>query len=482
MKRFIRSYSLLAWILAGLLSVVGAAFVMLYGTTGFGLLVGIVVAIVLGVLILREPLLGLWLILFFLPFERIPSLDVAGITIRANFFFGLVTMGSFLLAWLQSGRRLAPNPIRLPIYLLLAVSLFSLIDAEASRRGILTFAFILFTLGFEVLVVNLLTTPARVKTALTVLWCSAAVVGIFGIYQFLGDLAGLPNGFTGLREIYTKAVFGFPRIQAFSGEPLYLGNYLLLPLSLLVATLLGRVKEFPRLWLWVLLALLGLVFILTLSRGAYLAGLASLLVIVVTLPRETLQPKHLLGALLIGIVALAGTVAFVSRGEGNALEEFAAHARVADFAEGESTQGRFITLRAAWEMWQESPILGIGLGNYGPKLLHFPDHADDYPIVNNEYVELLTETGVIGLLTFVFIILFLLVRSVRAYQEVRDPLVRAALLGTTAAFVGTLVQYNFFSTLYIIHVWVLIGLLVAIQNLILVKVPSTTSQVPGKHQ
>lgn len=484
MKHFIRSQPLLAWILVGTLSVVGAAFVLLVGPQGVGLALGLLVAIGLGLAILRTPILGLWLILFFLPFERIPSLDIAGITVRINFLLGLVTMVSAGLAWLSTRRRLPANPIWLPVLLILTVSVASLIEAEAMRRGLLTIAFILFTFGFQVLVVGLLERPEQLKRALSILWCSAAVVGLFGIYQFLGDLAGLPNGLTGLREIYTKAIFGFPRVQAFSIEPLYLGNYLLLPLSLLVAALLLRVKNLTRAWHWGLLGLLLLIFVLTLSRGAYLAGLVSFGLIILTLPRESFQPRWLLGGLLIGTIAVAGALLFVSQGEGDALARFGAHARIADFGTGESTQGRLSTVNQALDFWRESPLLGIGIGNFGPKALGYPETADDYPIVNNEYVELLAETGPTGLVAFVLLALLLLHRSLLAYREIRSqpgrshgPLLEAALIGTTAAFLGTLVQYNFFSTLYIIHVWVLVGLLVAVQNLILTNAKGQSSNV-----
>jgi hypothetical protein len=41
------------------------------------------------------------------------------------------------------------------------------------------------------------------------------------------------------------------------------------------------------------------------------------------------------------------------------------------------------------------------------------------------------------------------------------------LIGLTAAMVGILVQYNFFSTLYIIHIWIAVGLLAGTQQLAL---------------
>ncbi|MBI4022605.1 O-antigen ligase family protein [Candidatus Berkelbacteria bacterium] len=467
----LRTTWLRSWTLAGLAAMLGVAGIASVGELGTIALVGtILVGIVTALAILRDPVRGLWLILFFLPFERIPSLDVGGITVRINFFLGAVTLVAWALLWLRERRRLAPNPIRLPAYLLAgAILLSATLALEQSRAG-LVIVFILFTASFELVVVNLLTTKDRLRTALTVLWASATVVGLFAIYQFVGDVAGLSPSLTGLRELYTKAIFGFPRVQAFSIEPLYLGNFLLLPISLVASTLFLQVPGWSRPWRWALLGLLLLILVLTLSRGAYLALAAAGLVILATLPHQTLTPRHILALLAIGLVALVGAAGFVSRGQGDALARFTSHATVSDFSFGESTQGRFATYETALRAWRTSPWLGIGIGNYGPFDKGYPaGPVDDWPIVNNEYLELLAETGVIGLGAFLVLALVLLHRSVVAYRATRDPLLTAALVGVTAAFVGTLIQYNFFSTLYIIHVWVLVGLLVAVQNLILIR-------------
>jgi hypothetical protein len=58
---------------------------------------------------------------------------------------------------------------------------------------------------------------------------------------------------------------------------------------------------------------------------------------------------------------------------------------------------------------------------------------------------------------------------VKAILYVKDSYVKAILVGTLAGFIGILVQYNTFSILYILHVWFTIGLLIAMQNMVLTK-------------
>ena len=63
------------------------------------------------------------------------------------------------------------------------------------------------------------------------LW-GALVAAVFGLYQFFGDMVGLPISATLLKFGYDKTTFGFARIQAFSQEPLYFSNYLYWRLTL----------------------------------------------------------------------------------------------------------------------------------------------------------------------------------------------------------------------------------------------------------
>jgi hypothetical protein len=51
--------------------------------------------------------------------------------------------------------------------------------------------------------------------------------------------------------------------------------------------------------------------------------------------------------------------------------------------------------------------------------------------------------------------------------KTKNKFLKTALIGLFVAFIGILSQYNFFSTLYIMYIWVAMGILVATQNLII---------------
>jgi O-antigen ligase len=82
-------------------------------------------------------------------------------------------------------------------------------------------------------------------------------------------------------------------------------------------------------------------------------------------------------------------------------------------------------------------------------------------------LELLAENGAVGLIAFAILCLAIFFRAAVAYFRSQDKLLKALILGLSLALVGILVQYATFSTLYIFHIWFLIGLLAAICNVIL---------------
>jgi O-antigen ligase len=86
-------------------------------------------------------------------------------------------------------------------------------------------------------------------------------------------------------------------------------------------------------------------------------------------------------------------------------------------------------------------------------------------IVNNEYMEILAENGIVGLLVFLIILLTVFVRAIKAISKERDEFIKSVLIGLSLALFGILVQYLTFSTLYIFHIWFLIGFLSAVTYL-----------------
>ncbi len=425
----------------------------------------------LAVALYRSPLLGILLVTFALPFERIGSLEMQAGTIKPSQVLAALTVVCWVarVVWRRQ-KHFRPNPLTVPLLVFIAICVVSLTQALHVRYSAEVVVLTTFTLLAGWMVPQIITTRTMLKGVVMILLASAAFVSTFGLFQFFGDLAGLPTSVTGLRELYTKEVFGFPRIQSTTHEPLYFGNYLLIPIGLLFAYLLERRARIP-LWIaWGLLSLCGVNLVLTVSRGAYLAAVGEIALILFVLWRLVLKPRIFI-PLILG-VAIVGWIAARSLSSGDTLQRntdtFLSH--VQNVFYGASYNERVTTIEQARTAFWQSPIIGIGAGGFGPYAAHSPlvKPKDGWPIVNNESIELLAETGILGFLSIVATLIILAFRSGKAFLRARDPFFAATLVGLSAALFGVVIQYQTFSTLYFMHVWFLIGLLIAVQNLILV--------------
>lgn len=460
--------------------------------TIFALLMGLIIAYWLALRLAKEPSFGLYLMAFFLPFERIPSLDLLGFTFKINHYLAFLTGLFCLLAIAFNHRKIAPNALAIPLCLMFFSYLITGLTAEDSFRQSTVYISLLIMLGIYLVTINTLTSKTVLQNLVPWILLSAGLMSIISLYQFFGDLAGLSESLTGLDPGYTKSVFGFPRVHAFSKEPLYFANYLFIPLGIALTLFLG--KHTQRLstdkstysqnftekiwqkidgpWLLPLIGLLLIIFFLTLSRGAFIALVPFSLTIIVFYAKQIFSLKNITLGLITVSISLFSVFSILDAVSYDALDTFIGHAKLEDVLvkkAGDSGIGRLNKFQEAIIAWQTAPVFGIGLGNFGPHIASYP--ADKPPrgweIVNNEYLELLAETGIVGLSAVGLLLVTVFSRSLIAYRASKDDYLKAILIGLTAALVGILVQYNFFSTLYIIHVWFLLGLIIGTQNLIL---------------
>ena len=331
----------------------------------------------------------------------------------------------------------------------------------------------------------------KLAPALTkLLLLATMIICAFELVQFVGGI-WLSRREPLLLCLGCSAVqFGFVRPNVFAIEPQFLGNMLLLPTLILTRRLI--IKRWSRQnVLMFMVALSGL--FLTMSRGAIYAFVIGAIVLAVVYYK---QWRRLLSG--IGLTAAVFVIALVMQGFAAALnphltESFGgAIAKVvsqlslgvinldkpskpnvnndADVPEqatakasneakprydgyvAESTDVRTSFSKVALSVWSSNPrnmLIGVGVGGAGVAMARY-EHSDwSKEIVQNEFVEVLMERGVIGLG------LLLLLIGVIAYVLWRSHNVWA-----WAILIAYLVQYCFFSGLpNALHVYVAVVVL-----------------------
>ncbi len=441
-------------------------------TLSIPLFLAIIFLIIAAIYIFQNPANGLILIAFFLPFERIGSYDIAGVTVRLSQVLALITMAAWLIEGLTK-KEIKPvkNPIYLPLVLFLLINIIALVNSPNLAKSILVLGFTIFTILVSLLIPNLVKETATLQKIIKTLLWSSLLVTLFGLYQFAGDMLGLPETLTGLRSQYTKVILGFTRVQSTALEPLYFANYLLIPICLAVVLFLNKNRKFRPLFLLSIIGLGVLNLILTASRGGYLALLASLIVIAIFYWRKIFSLKNVIGllAVLILIVFILPKIMGLAAEE-NPLQpnlgQFISHAK--NLFGGAAYEERVERYEQALNLWHQHPLIGSGPGSFGPLVAIHPlqQPEEGWAIVNNEPLELLAETGIFGLVIMGLIVIILIIRSLALARFTQNQEFKALLVAFLAAFIGIIVQYQTFSILYIMHIWFTIGMLIAIQNII----------------
>lgn len=413
-------------------------------------------------------------LIFLLPYERIPSIPVlvfgASIDLRLSFFVAIAL--SLLVAWsiTFSSSRLT---IKLHTYHYWLMSFFFvyLLSALLStdlKRALMVWTFTAFT-AVTGLAVSFIWQHRDSVAIRKGLWITTWIVLIFGFYQYFGDVMGLSTNWTGLRELYTKQIFGFPRIQSTGLEPLFYGSFLLIPFFYFSSRFLSSREERP-----IFLVAIIVQLVLTVSRGALIGGVCGLLLLLGLYARRSLIQQKV-G--LVGIVILGGALALLLTnvnniklfgGSSDQTHGTAAPTAVIDQATNFNAQDDRVRNRTlAWEAFQDHPWLGIGPGNFSD---YAKERYDGYQsisgaiVVNNEPMELLAESGLLGLLTFFGFVVIVFSALLRIVLEGGDNLSDWS-YSLLAYFIALAIQYQTFSTLYIVHVWVTLGIAMGIVSM-----------------
>lgn len=407
-------------------------------------------------------------LVFLLPFERIPSLDLFSVTIRTSQLVGLalitVSVGPIINFYKSK-----PSLPKLLLPAFLFSYLLSTLMATDLKRAVMVLAFTVFVALVGSAIASTLTAKDLPRIE-KYLYISTTIVLVIGFYQYFGDVFGLEPAFTGLREIYQKEIFGFPRIQSTALEPLFYGSFLLIPYLLLLTRRLVSNKTISARHSILFIAIVTQLF-LTVSRGAIYAGIVASLVLAVGLVmQKRVQLRSLLPSLVY--IAVGALLALIMTWlPANFIKEPGLNANdkteklLVQTSNFDSQDDRIRNRELASQAFAQAPILGIGPGNFSNYAIKkFPAYEEAAPvIVNNETLELAAEAGIIGFILFVVFAGWTYVLAAAAYFKgvFTNTATTYWVPALLAYFVALAIQYQTFSTLYVMHVWVAIGLLMA---------------------
>jgi O-antigen ligase len=408
------------------------------------------------------------LLVFFLPFDRIPSIEIAGASIRLSLIIGgLVILRA---AYLIITKKTKFKFITADKIILAFLAWIVLIIPESINlsRALSVVVFNAFAVLLAISV-SVIFNKKYIKDLIYALFISCGITVVFAVYQYLGDLFGLSIKYTGLLERYTYSVFGFPRVQAFSLEPLYYSSYLLIPYSFALALLFIKQKIIPTKFAYFVLAISSFTIFMTVSRGGIygLIGAIALALIFSFIKKTEDFKRHALASLVIvtaGFLLSLLVINYLNKpinAKKTGANAFIDQVKKTGLSEGdERSVARNNALRILSEN-KSAYLIGIGPGQYGPYQQNNA-RGEGWTIVNNLPLELLLETGLIGLILVIIFFANIFFKGAGILNSTKDPAVAVVAMAICTYLISQGIQYQSFSTLYVIHIWVVTGLLIGV--------------------
>lgn len=423
-------------------------------------------------------LIGVIVTLVLLPVDRLPYIHYT------PFGIGFISLILLLVAVLRRSIDLvkARDVKKIKLYLIVGallalpvigygVSSFYAIDKPYAMSATKTLlAVCLRAFCFFVLVCE---NPVLWRVIRKTIYITTAVVLAFGFYQFFLDVFGASPKFTDLRRCCTSnSTYVFPRVYSTALEPLYLDHFLMIPLWLLTFDFLRDKKTRQNGWLKILFLASATLFILTIARSATIALIVAGVIFLAGLHWLSKEKQYIifmvrrwmaaLGIALLLVLVSGIAAIFIPKnslyndsGFGS-LKLFGGHA--VDVNDG-SARTRFDLWPKSIGYFEEKPIEGVGANNSRIRLdlkdFYRGANPNQLQPFNNDFISLIVELGLLAFVFFGPIVALAIIALVRAYKS--------GWKGIGAPFalvlIGMLIQGNFFQSLLLTRLWVVVGLL-----------------------
>jgi putative inorganic carbon (hco3(-)) transporter len=325
--------------------------------------------------------------------------------------------------------------------------------------------------------------------AATLLWAGDVGAGFSDLPRYALNLALFPIIAAAMREprhavafvgamavgAFISAAYGLvfrvettddARLGGAGLNPNLLGSVLIFGTILSATLALNRsLTAGPRLLAGLNCAFCAYSLLMTLSRGALIGTMVALVTAVVMAGRGR-RAKLALGA----VAAAACIVVYFA-----AFAPATARERVTNAGDG---SGRVDIWQIGWRMFEDRPFQGVGVGNFRTSSVDYLLQpgvirrseiiVDDQKVAHNIYVQLLAETGVVGLVLFAGIAAFALscaLLAARTFEQRGDRGMGALTRGVLAGLMGVLAASFFSSAIFLKPLWLILALCPALLTL-----------------
>lgn len=359
-----------------------------------------------------------------------------------------------LICWIVKRlllRSFAPvgTELNIPIAVYILIGFLSTITSVSLPLSLQGFFFkLLEWVMIYFIVIETIDTRQKLNAVLMVTLGSAFFMGIDGIFQALTG-ADFIRRYSSIAGYIIRASFDSP-----NGFGAWLIVMLLLTFSLAYFSKSGK-----RPMLWLLVCLLIFCLVLTYSRGVWIACILAMIFL------GFLRSKKVLVIMMAVLLILP----FVTSDYGK--QRVDSIMRIS-----RTNTDRFTLWQEALNITKDHPLLGAGLNTYASVAPRYrlTEKTGVYP--HNSYLQMAAESGVMGLGAFLWILVVLFKTSLMNVKRINDKFYTAALFGLLAGLFGLLAHSFVDTDIYSLQlgnlIWLLMGLIIAVQKVFLPEVHS----------
>jgi hypothetical protein len=441
---------------------------------GSYLLIGVAICLLFGYFLLINEKFRLFMLIFSMPLTVVSYYMAFTLKMwMCVWFFSMVLWVSKLLL---EKKKLKIDAMTLLLWVLLVVNVLSVANAINGVRAvkILIQYVMLFMLAFYVS--KTINTEKKIMFAVKCVMITGTLIGVYGIVQWIGNLHGydikLPierlniysqDMLSGMRpwHVYIGKRL-VPRIRAAFPDPNIFGGYMLSFLPIIISLLLFRIANRMKVTFYVFAGIVGIIAVLGAVSRTALGGGAIGLLIVLYYWRRKLLTRHVIVIVLMIAIALPLLRVILPGRAGSIMDLSLYTGRIGQtFRHDDGSTAIHMKLASdAINLWEEHPLLGVGIGNFGA-------YSDSGGKVNGSshsaFMSILAETGVLGgaaNIIMVTVLIFLLIRNTRHIEKYSYWFaLNVGLLGSFVATTSANITYIFYNEAF---VWFLIGFIAAV--------------------
>ncbi len=374
----------------------------------------------------------------------------------------IVALLALILGLRLLGRPLARLPDRTSWFWVLLLSLaLSGMLAERPGESLAVIASESVSLGLAVCVLLLIDTPAWLRRTVWGVVLPAAVLATLGVAHYT---TGEGSAYFGLASVIED--HGVRR-SAGPTDVNFFAQLLITSAALAFYLWRSATERRERAVALACLAVLLVGAVVTYSRGGFLAlGVGVLVVVLLAAKRAWLRWSLVVSVAAVAVVAVPPQI-----------QSLVSPSDLARQSREQSVQTRLTVNKAATKMFADYPLLGVGSGNYPNR---FPDYARELGVEQEDlvggglggggqrphglYLERMAETGIVGTLALLAVIVVALRASWLARSRLRGP---TGLLceGVFVALLVYLTASTFLHNAYPRYFWIMIALALVPESL-----------------